>query len=176
VDALLIVDVQNDFCKDGPLECHKTDTLIPSLNNSIKCYEQNNLPIIFTQDWHPEDHISFKEWPKHCVAGTKGAELVPELYIPRFHLIARKGTEKDKEQYSIFKAPGFKDMLNNLGITHLTICGLATEYCIQNSARDAVGFEFRVTINKNLIRPVKSKSLEENYAIDFFKCRCLYFE
>lgn len=145
--ALIIVDVQNDFCPGGALPVPEGDMVVPVLNRYIKKFSDNGLPVYFTRDWHPADHISFKSyggiWPSHCVQDTKGADFRDDLFIPRNAIIISKGTEPDREAYSGFQGAGLADELRMKGIHRLFIGGLATDYCVKSTVMDAIkdGFE-----------------------------------
>jgi nicotinamidase/pyrazinamidase len=152
-DALLIVDVQNDFCPGGALGVVEGDQVVPILNLWIEEAERRNIPIYITRDWHPEGHISFKErggpWPPHCVQGTQGAAFRSDLRIPAHAHIINKGHELDKDSYSAFGGTGLLEKLRKSGIKRLWIGGLAQDYCVRESSFDAVreGFEVHVIVD-----------------------------
>lgn len=161
--ALLIIDVQNDFCPGGAMAVPDGDKIISIINNiSQKFYK-----VVATQDWHPITHISFAKnhhkkifdtitigdinqvlWPDHCVQGTKGAELHHSLNLNNVDLILRKGNNPLIDSYSAFlendkvNQTGLHYYLKGMNITDLYICGLATDYCVYNSAVDAINFGF----------------------------------
>ena len=139
--ALIIVDVQNDFCKGGSLAVRGADKIIPKINYLLRLGFGAK---IGSQDWHPENHISFKPkeeggagWPAHCVAGTPGAEFHPELDSDFFGTIIRKGIDPKKDAYSAFEGTGLAWLLQELGIHSVYICGLALDYCVNFTALDS---------------------------------------
>ena len=152
--ALIIVDVQNDFLPGGSLAVTGGDEVIPVINRILKTREFDL--IIATQDWHPEDHCSFKEWPQHCVQNTKGAEINEDVEIWNDFkpIIISKGFEKEKEEYSAFglvynennkltSASELGNILHICEIEEVYIVGLAAEYCVLFTARDAVTLGFK---------------------------------
>lgn len=147
--ALIIVDVQNDFCPGGALAVPKGDEVVPVINRLIDLFPM----IIFTKDWHPEHHYSFKEqggiWPKHCVRGTWGAELHYNLKRTNDYLVVEKGTYPDEEAYSGFGGTRLEKVLRERHVGEVYVCGLATDYCVKATALDAqkLGFETFVIID-----------------------------
>jgi len=159
--ALLVVDVQRDFCPGGALAVKSGDEVIPGLNLVIEAFERRRLPIFFTRDWHPVDHLSFRGrggiWPPHCVQGTLGAELHPNLRIPATAAIISKGTSGDAEAYSGFQGTDLEERLRGLGVDQIFLGGLATDYCVRESTLDALKAGFSVTVIEDCIRPVNAK-------------------
>ncbi|MFH1079191.1 MAG: isochorismatase family protein [Pseudomonadota bacterium] len=154
-DALSVTDVQNDFLPGGALGVPDGAMIIPSLNRIISLFHKNNLPIFFTRDWHALDHCSFQNqggpWPPHCVRNTPGADLSSGLNIPESAIIISKGAEKDSEQYSTFygsDAAGHtqNSLVKKFGVRRIFIGGLATDYCVLNSAKDALSGGYEVYI------------------------------
>ena len=147
ISALIIVDVQNDFCPGGMLPVPRGDEVIPILNKYIEIFNSKKLPIYATRDWHPENHISFKTmggpWPPHCIQNTWGAQFHPKLNIPPHAIIISKATEPDREAYSGFEETNLKDSLKSRGVKRVFIGGLATDYCVKETVMDAlkIGFE-----------------------------------
>ena len=145
--ALIVVDVQNDFCPGGALPVPEGDTIVPVLNIYIQRFIGRGLPIYFTRDWHPERHISFKSqggiWPPHCVQDTYGAQFHPRLFIPSTVVVISKGGVPDKEAYSGFQGSDLYDQLKKRNIRQFFIGGLATDYCVKDTVLDALkaGFE-----------------------------------
>jgi nicotinamidase/pyrazinamidase len=154
----LVVDVQRDFCPGGALAVKEGDEVVPGLNRVISAFEQSGLPVCFTRDWHPADHISFKSrggvWPPHCVQGTPGAEFHPGLRIPTTAVIVSKGSSRDAEAYSGFQGTDLRERLRNLGVDRVFLGGLATDYCVRESALDARRAGFSVTVLKDCTRAV----------------------
>ena len=151
-DALLIVDVQNDFCQDGALGIAEGHHVVPVLNRWIAEAEKQNIPVYLTRDWHPAGHVSFKErggpWPPHCVQGTAGAAFHSDLRIPRHAQIINKGHELHKDSYSAFGGTDLKERLRRTGIKRIWIGGLAQDYCVRETSLDAMaeGFEVHVIV------------------------------
>lgn len=176
MDALLIVDVQNDFCPGGALEVPNGDAVVPVINKLSQHFNH----VIQTQDWHPKGHSSFasshngKEpfstmempygeqvlWPDHCVQGSKGAEFHPELVTTRSQLIIRKGFRKEIDSYSAFyendnqTTTGLAGYLKERGIDSLFVCGLATDFCVKWSAIDGLGEGFKITVIEDAVRGI----------------------
>jgi nicotinamidase/pyrazinamidase len=165
--ALIIIDVQNDFCPGGILAVPEGNQIIPLINHII---EKFNL-VVATQDWHPRNHISFASrwgkkphemlninglvqvlWPDHCVPGTKGADFHPDLNTDKVNLILRKGTNPELDSYSGFfendhkTSTGLGYYFKGLNIKDLYICGLATDYCVFFTAMDAVRMGFQTYV------------------------------
>lgn len=134
--ALLIVDVQNDFCPGGTLAVKEGDKIIPVINGIMDKFEL----VISSQDWHPEETVHFEKWPVHCVRGTEGAAFHPDLESDKIDLKLLKGTDNKDDGYSAFEATNLSlsNFLRDNDIEHLYICGLATDYCVKASAIDAV--------------------------------------
>jgi len=149
-DALLVVDVQNDFCPDGALGVKEGDQIVPEVNRWIKLAGESGVPVIASRDWHPRNHISFKArggpWPPHCVLGTRGAEFHPDLRLPENVTIISKATAPDVDSYSAFGGTDLADRLSAMNTRRLWIAGLALDYCVRETARDArrLGYEVHV--------------------------------
>jgi len=159
--ALLVVDVQVDFCPGGALAVKGGDEVVPGLNRVIETFEGRGLPILFTRDWHPADHISFTSrggpWPPHCVQGTPGADFNPGLRIPRTAVIISKGDSRGAEAYSGFQGTDLAKRLRSLGIDEIFLGGLTTEYCVKESTLDARNAGYSVTVIEDCIRAVNVK-------------------
>jgi nicotinamidase/pyrazinamidase len=146
-DALLIVDVQPDFCPGGALPVPEGDAVIPELNRWIEAAGERGVPIYASRDWHPPEHPSFQlqggEWPSHCVQDTAGAAYHPALALPVSTVKIAKGTRLDRDQYSAFDETGLTEHLRTRGITRLWIGGLAEDVCVRATALDArrAGFD-----------------------------------
>jgi nicotinamidase/pyrazinamidase len=157
-DALLLEDVQVDFCPGGALPVPDGDAVVPVLNEWIERFEASGQPIFASRDWHPANHVSFREqggpWPPHCVAGTPGAAFHAELRLPHSATVVSKATEPDREAYSTFDRTGFADELRRRGIRRLTIGGLATDYCVRATVLDALREEFEVRLLRDAVRAV----------------------
>jgi len=150
--ALLIVDVQIDFCPGGALAVPQGDKVVPVINRLMDSYPL----VIASQDWHPAESAHFKRWPPHCVAGTPGAELHPSLRRDRLEQIFKKGTGALDDGYSAFEATNadLDKFLRDRGVDELDVAGLATDYCVRASALDAVRNGFRVRVIANAIAAV----------------------
>jgi nicotinamidase/pyrazinamidase len=157
-DALLIVDVQNDFCPGGALAVPEGDRVIPVLNRWIEKARQQNIPIFASRDWHPPGHISFKPrggpWPVHCVQGSPGSEFHPDLRLPADAHIISKGEHPDQDSYSAFGGTSLKEQLRRAGIKRLWIGGLAQDYCVRATTLDALREGFEVHVIVDATRPV----------------------
>lgn len=149
-DALVIVDVQNDFIPGGSLAVPHGNEIVSVLNRYIGAFTAAGMPVFATRDWHPADHCSFKAqggvWPPHCVAGTTGAAFVPSLALPASAVIISKATERDRDAYSGFAGTDFEARLRQAGVTRLFVGGLATDYCVLNTVRDARSLGFDVVL------------------------------
>jgi nicotinamidase/pyrazinamidase len=167
-DALLVVDMQRDFLPGGALAVAGGDEIVPVLAACIESFERSHLPIAASRDWHPSDHCSFREsggpWPPHCVAGTAGAELDPGLHLPADARIVDKARCADQDAYSAFQGTDLDAWLRARGVHRLFIGGLATDYCVQQSARDALRCGYEVVLLEDGIRaidPVAGKRITE---------------
>ncbi len=146
-DALVIVDVQNDFCPGGSLAVATGDEVSRTMTLAAAAFNQQGARVYATQDWHPAGHSSFLEsggpWPPHCVQGSHGAELHPELQLPDGHEIIKKGSDPAVDAYSGFLDSDLEAQLKTAGITRVFVGGLATDYCVLNTVLDArqLGFE-----------------------------------
>lgn len=138
----MIVDMQNDFLAGGSLAVTGGNAIIPVLNQYIACFQAHQLPVFATRDWHPPDHCSFQPqgglWPPHCIAGSIGAAFHPDLELPAGTTIISKAASQGKDAYSAFTDTGLNALLQASGIHRLFIGGLATEYCVMNTVKDAV--------------------------------------
>jgi nicotinamidase/pyrazinamidase len=157
-DALLVVDVQNDFCPGGKLAIADGDKVVPVLNQLIEKALEKKIPVFLSRDWHPLGHPSFKngdgEWPVHCVQDTEGARFHPDLKIPENAPIITKGVRFDMDQNSIFEHTGLAYKLRNDGIKRLVMGGLAQDVCVLESARQALSEGFEVVVPLSATRPV----------------------
>jgi nicotinamidase/pyrazinamidase len=167
-DLLLVVDMQNDFCPGGALAVPQGDEIVPVVNRLARDFAH----VVLTQDWHPPGHSSFASahpghavfstvdmpygtqilWPDHCVRGSAGAAFHPALDIPRAELVLRKGYHAAIDSYSAFRendrktATGLASYLKERGFERVTLCGLATDFCVFYSALDAVAAGFATTV------------------------------
>jgi nicotinamidase/pyrazinamidase len=174
--ALVVIDVQNDFCPGGALAVAGGDEVVPLINALSRDFEH----VILTQDWHPSGHSSFASshggkkpfetitmpygeqtlWPDHCIQGTDGADFHPGLEWTRAELVLRKGFRKAIDSYSAFyendhnTPTGLAGYLGERGISQITLAGLATDYCVAYSALDAARLGFKVTVRLDCCRAI----------------------
>lgn len=145
--ALVVVDIQNDFCPGGALPVSEGDKVVPVLNKYIEKFRKTSAPIIFTRDWHPPDHSSFKEqggpWPPHCIQNSEGAKFHADLNVPPEGEIVSKADKKD-EAYSFFQGTNLAKKLHERGIKRLLVGGLATDYCVKETVLDGLKYGFEV--------------------------------
>ncbi len=169
-DALLAIDLQNDFLPGGRLAVTEGDRVIPVMNHYIDRFIQRQLPVFATRDWHPKNHGSFVQqggpWPEHCVAGSTGAEFAPDLHLPAMVHIFSTGIEVENDGYSGFENSDLKMQLDKLGITRLFIGGLATDYCVFHTVCDALDLGYQVLLLIDAIRAVNVNSGDGEQAID----------
>ncbi len=173
--ALLIVDLQNDFCPGGALAVPGGDRIVPVINEYIKLFSEVRLPIFASRDWHPEVTKHFKEygglWPPHCVQGTSGAEFHPDLHLPPDTIILTKGEDPEEESYSAFQSidregKPFTEALKTDGVAHLYVGGLATDYCVKASVLGAIDEGFTVTVLVDAIMGVNLQPGDSKRALE----------
>lgn len=156
-DALVVIDVQRDFLPGGALAVPRGNEVIPPLNRYIALFQSQRLPIFATRDWHPPNHCSFVEqggpWPAHCVMNTAGAEFSPELKLPGNVYVISKATQPEREAYSDFDG-GLDAHLKERGIRRLFVGGLATEYCVLATVRDALQRGYAVVLLTDAVRSI----------------------
>ena len=159
--ALIVVDVQRDFCPGGALAVKDGDKIVPKLNKVIGAAEAAGRPVYFTRDWHPPSHISFKRqggvWPSHCVKDTPGAGFYSDLLIPRSATVISKGDKPRKEAYSGFQGTTLAKLLRSKGVDEIFVGGLATDYCVKETAIDALREGFNVDVMTDCVRAVNLK-------------------
>ncbi len=169
-DALIVIDVQNDFLPGGALAVPGGDAVIPAMNRYIALFRQSGLPVVFTRDWHPHDHCSFRAqggpWPPHCVAGTPGAAFAADLQLPPGVRIISKADHAETESYSNFQGTDLGAWLREQGCRRLFIGGLATDYCVLETVRDALQEGFTVLLLEDAIRAVDVKPGDGERAIE----------
>ena len=157
-DALLIVDVQNDFLPGGSLAVAGGEQVIPVLNRYIGIFTRASLPVIATRDWHPRDHCSFELnggiWPEHCVQGTSGAAFAANLALPESVMVVSKDALPLQSTYSGFEQTDLADRLRAMGVRRLFIGGIATDYCVLHTVTDALAAGFAVMLLTDAIRAV----------------------
>jgi len=169
-DALLVIDIQNDFLPGGSLAVPEGDQVIPVLNGYIDQFIKQQLPVFATRDWHPSNHCSFIQqggpWPEHCIADSKGAEFSADLHLPVSIHVISKGTDAEQDGYSGFANRTFKAQLDNAGVRRLFIGGLATDYCVLNTVRDALNYHYQVLLLTDAIRAVNVRRQDGENAIN----------
>ena len=169
-DALIIVDVQNDFCPGGALAVSRGHEIVPILNSWIADAAAARVPVFASRDWHPADHISFKArggpWPPHCIQNTPGAEFHPELKLPADVRIISKAETSEVDSYSAFGGTGLAELLREEGIQRVWIGGLAQDYCVRATALDAIRAGFEVHLIVNATRPVNVKPGDGTEALE----------
>ena len=173
-DALLIIDVQNDFCPGGALAVKDGDAVVPILNDYLAKFHAAGLPIVATRDWHPERTTHFKAfgglWPAHCIQGTKGAEFHAQLAVPEDTVIISAGMGANEEGYSGFagvdsKGAKLVDVLRRLGVERVFVGGLATDYCVKHTVLDALREGFKVVLIKDAVRGVNLEPHDAEHAV-----------
>ena len=173
--ALLLVDVQRDFCAGGTLAVPMGDAVVPPLNRIITRFHQEGCPIYASRDWHPPVSEHFKAlggpWPTHCVAGTPGAQFHQELRLPADAIIVSKGQTPTADGYSAFEGStsSSNTLLSSLqqhGIRHLIVGGLATDYCVRQSVLDALQAGLRVTVASDAVAGVDLSPGDSARALD----------
>jgi nicotinamidase/pyrazinamidase len=173
-DALIIVDVQNDFCPGGALAVSGGDEVIPVLNRVIERFSGAGLPIFATRDWHPEKTSHFSSygglWPVHCVQGTRGAEFHANLELENDIVVVSKGMTPDEDSYSGFQARDssgtrLAELLRRKEIERIIVGGLATDYCVKHTVLDGLKEGFKVVLLADAIRAVNLKPHDGELAI-----------
>lgn len=161
--ALLIIDLQNDFCPGGALAVPEGDTIVPVVNHAIDHFSARRFPIIASRDWHPAETTHFKAfggiWPPHCVQGTMGAAFHPALRLPPEAIIVSKGTDSNRDDYSAFRARdeqgvSLSALIARLGVIEVYVCGLATDYCVKETVLEARQCGISVTVLTDAVRGV----------------------
>jgi nicotinamidase/pyrazinamidase len=153
-DALIVVDVQNDFCAGGALAVPGGDDVVEVINWLMPRFDH----VLATLDWHPPDHTSFKEqggqWPAHCVQGTKGSGFHPGLDDSRIDDVVRAGVGTDDAGYSGFEKTDLDQMLRERGVERIFVTGLATDYCVRATVLDAISAGFKAVLVTDAVRAV----------------------
>ncbi|MEW6168398.1 MAG: isochorismatase family protein [Pseudomonadota bacterium] len=174
-DALIAVDVQNDFLPGGSLAVPEGDAVIPALNRALALFGRCDLPVFATRDWHTPDHCSFKArngpWPPHCVAGTAGAGFAAALQLPASTHIVSKGSSADRDAYSGFDGTELAGTLAALGVRRLFIGGLATDYCVEATVSDALAHGYAVLVLTDAVRAVDVRPGDGERALERMRQR-----
>jgi len=158
-DALIVVDVQQDFLPGGALGVPAGDEVIPALNRAITLFERAGLPVYYSRDWHTPDHCSFKAqggpWPPHCIAGSEGAAFATALRMPDDAAVISKATSRAQDAYSAFQGTTLAQQLETAGVRRVFIGGLATDYCVKATVLDARANGFEVEVLGDAVRAVE---------------------
>ncbi len=169
-DALLVVDPQIDFFPGGALPVADGAAILPIVNRAMQVFSNAGLPIFVTRDWHPADHCSFTAqggpWPEHCVKGTAGAELHPDLELPPIFSVVQKATTSEREAYSDFEGTGLDEVLRTQGVERVVVCGLALEYCVRAACLDAVKAGLDAVLLVDGTRPVEVQPGDGDRTLD----------
>jgi nicotinamidase/pyrazinamidase len=169
-DALLVVDVQNDFCPGGALPVAEGDQVVPVLNRWIAAARRGSALIVASRDWHPPGHVSFRErggpWPVHCVQNTPGAALHPDLRLPEDALVLSKGTALNKDNYSPFQDTNLAKTLRQHGVRRVWVGGLAQDVCVRAAVLDALAAGFEVHVIEAATRAVNVDPGDGQRALD----------
>ncbi len=162
--ALLVVDLQNDFCTGGALEVKDGEEIVPLINSLMPLFPLT----VASMDWHPEGSVHFEKWPPHCVRQTDGADFAKDLNTSFIRKVFLKGTESRDDGYSAFEATNM-DLANYLksnGVDELYITGLATDYCVKASALDALKNGFKTYVIYDAVKAVNANDGDEDKAFD----------
>lgn len=174
-DALLIVDIQKDFLPGGKLAIADGNDVLPVLLSCISKFESRALPIFATRDWHPQNHCSFSEqggvWPIHCVTDSPGAKPPSSFRLPSSTVIVTKGTAPETEGYSGFQETTLDVQLKEAGVRRLFVGGLATDYCVLDTVKDALDLGYQVYLLSDAIRAVNLQPNDGRKAIEAMRQR-----
>jgi nicotinamidase/pyrazinamidase len=174
-DALIIVDVQNDFCPGGALPVAEGDLVVPMLNRYIDKFAKAGLPIFATRDWHPQRTSHFNTdggpWPPHCIQGTEGGKFHARLALGSNEVIVSKGMSPDADSYSGFQAVNadgvtLGDLLRERGVERIFVGGLATDYCVKETVLDGLKEGFKVVLLEDAIRGVNLQPDDSKRAVE----------
>jgi len=164
-DALIVVDVQRDFCPGGALPIEEGDRVVPVLNRWIESAVAGAVPVYLSRDWHPRNHISFEQrggpWPPHCVQDSEGARFHPDLQVPASAILVTKGVRFDQDQNSAFDQTGLAGQLRHDGVERLFVGGLAEDVCVLATVLDGCREGFEVVVIAGATRPVTGAGGEE---------------
>lgn len=168
--ALIVTDVQNDFCYGGTLAVRGGDAVVNPINQLIQKAARRGWRVFATRDWHPRNHISFRrqggQWPPHCIADSQGAAFHPALNVPKDATIVSKAMTPHQEAYSGFEGTNLRSLLALQGVTHVVVAGLTTDYCVKNTVLDALRYGFSVTVVEDSIRAVNVKPGDGQEALE----------
>ena len=170
-DALLVGDIQVDFLPGGALAVDNGDAVIPPMNRYISLFAQAGLPVFFIRDWHPRDHLSFREngglWPAHCVMNTPGAMFPPMLTMPTDHrYIISKGTQCEFDAYSAFQGTPLLALLQERGVRRVFSGGLATDYCVKHTVIGALNLGFGAMLLLDAVKGIDVRAGDAEKAVE----------
>jgi nicotinamidase/pyrazinamidase len=169
-DALIVVDVQNDFLPGGALAVPDGDQVIAPINRLIALFSASHRPVYFSRDWHPAEHCSFLDqggpWPPHCVADTPGADFAAGLELPADPAVVSKGTRPDRDAYSALDGTDLGARLRAGAIRRVFVGGLATDYCVRATVLDALADGLKVVVLTDAIRAVNVDPGDGDRAIE----------
>jgi nicotinamidase/pyrazinamidase len=169
-DALLIIDLQVDFLPGGALGVASGHEVVAPINHLIALFREQGLPVVASRDWHPQDHCSFAAqggpWPAHCVADTPGAAFTAELALPDDAIVVSKADTAAVDAYSAFAGTSLAAQLRERGVGRVTVCGLATDYCVLETVSDALEEGLAVIIVPEAMRAVDSRPGDGRRALD----------
>jgi nicotinamidase/pyrazinamidase len=155
-NALVIVNLQRDFLPGGSCAVAGGDTIVPIVNRYLAAWSTHRLPIVLSRCWHPSNHCSFHDhggrWPRHCVAGTDGAEFAAALQIPPVSVVITKGTAGDREACSAFDGTDLDERLRRVGTTQVFVGGLTTDHGVLDTVRDALERGYITVVLQDAIR------------------------
>ena len=167
--ALIVVDVQRDFCPGGALPVTKGDDIIPAVNELIHAFETAGLPVFFTRDWHPRNHVSFRAnggpWPPHCIQNTPGANFHPSLAVPPDAEVIDKGILQGEDAYSGFQGTDLARRLRDLHVRQIYVAGLATDYCVKNTVLDGAAQGFETYVITDCVKGVNLRRTDSATAL-----------
>ena len=169
-DAVIVVDIQNDFCPGGALPVPEGDQVIPVINRWIDQAERVGATIVLTRDWHPANHCSFETeggpWPVHCVQRTPGAEYHPDLRTPQSAIYVDKATDPARENFSDFAGTALGEQLRRKRVQRLFVGGLALDYCVRATVLEGLTEGFEIHLLLSATRSVDVKAGDGQRAID----------
>lgn len=172
-DTLIIIHMQNDFLPGGSLPVQMGDTIIPVINRYLMLFHDHGLPIFATRDWHPFDHCSFQQqggpWPPHCIATTTGAAFHPDIEFPINTQVISTATTREKDTYSSFTDTQFHALLQASGIRRLFFGGVATEYCVLNTVKNALLLHYTTFVLEDAVRAINVKPDDGLHALEEMK-------
>jgi len=169
-DALIIVDLQRDFLPGGALGVARGDAVVGAMNDYLTLFATNHLPVFATRDWHPSNHCSFVAqggpWPPHCIAGSPGAAFADGLRLPASTKVVSKATTAGRDAYSGFDGTDLQELLQQSQVKRVFVGGLATDYCVLQTVKDACALGFSVLLLRDAIAAVDAQPGDGDRAIE----------